>query len=125
MARWQAFDIGLATDDSFQITLDVVPSGGIATWTMEFIAKPFATVNSVLMTGDWSQLGTAVITKTTNSGGGITILDPTAGIIQVQVAAGDTASLPPGWYVYTLKRIDSNNNYQIAYGDLFIQPQTA
>ena len=57
-----------------------------------------------------------LITKTVGSG--ITLTDPTNGVLTVTIDDTDTTSLSPGNYVYSLKRTDAGNETTFAIGTI-------
>lgn len=55
------------------------------------------------------------------SGSGITITDPTNGVLQVAIDDVDTDSLEPASYRYELKRTDSGSESVLAHGFAVLQ----
>lgn len=64
---------------------------------------------------------TAVMEK--EGGSGITLTTPLSGILDVDINALDTDDIPPGTYIYSLRRIDEGFEQTLAYGDFNLLPK--
>lgn len=87
------------------VTLNGVlnPVVDITSWAMQFAVRGTAG-------------GTAIITKTVGSG--ITIVSGPASTFTVVLLSADTATQPPGAYVYDLQRTDSGHHTELLTGTL-------
>lgn len=66
----------------------------------------------------------AVITKTSDVGGGIVVPTPTNGVAQVQILAADTAALTNAETVlyWELQVVSATNPFTVAGGPLTVEP---
>ena len=98
----------IGEDRVFQDTIyqaDGVTVQNISNWTISFTVFRYDSPSTVL------------ITKTT-AGGGVVLTNPTQGVLQITVAAADTASLYPNQYEFVVQRTDSGNVLNLTRGVL-------
>lgn len=74
------------------------------------------TVTGVDVTGWAMSFAVGTVTKTVGSG--VTLTDPTNGVLTVTLAAADTTTLGAGDKDFKLRRTDSGSNAVVAHGTL-------
>jgi hypothetical protein len=89
------------------VTMDTPPAGGISGWALAFYLKQ-----------KYADLA-ALVTKT--SGTGIAVVDATAGVFTITLAAADTDQTP-GNYVYDIWRTDAGQETALVHGRFSIGP---
>lgn len=104
----------IGEDRTFQFPIKNSTGGvqDITNWAVTFEVRAFA------------GSATALLSKTV--GMGVTLTDPTNGVLQVRLLRADTVDvngavlIQPGRYVYALHRTDSGAATELAFGDFVL-----
>ena len=103
---WQKFDPAL-TAAAQAIADFAAASRGMIADPVERIFTPVDITGYTVKMQVRQKIGSPVILEISTANGRVTLI-PLSGIINLQVAASDTASLPPGLYRYDLDLTDTN-----------------